>query len=58
MKSYKRKRLRLGTYYSNCCLGIRTGIKSALRQRNRIYIYQYFQLKLATKTHAFIDEDS
>ena len=36
------------TYYSNCCCGIQNAIKCALQQRNRICIYQCFQLKLAT----------
>ena len=39
-------------YYFNCCCGIRTSIKSALRQRRRICVYQCFQMKRA-KVHIF-----
>ena len=39
-------------YYLNCCCGIRTSIKSALRQRRRICVYQCFQMNRA-KVHIF-----
>ena len=33
--------------YSNYCCGVQTAIKSALWQRNKIFIYQSFQQKQA-----------